>query len=108
MAAAVAISPVSGSITHLSTVCRVTCSGVANNTTTGYDATKYPAEPQVTYYLKLAATGKQTLKSPVFSTNPDGTAEWDNVIIPDAATWTLTVNATADDSVIATASVVVA
>lgn len=107
-AAAVAISPASGSITHLSTACNVSCTSVANNTTTGYDATKYPSEPQVTYYFKLAATGQQTLKSPVFSTNPNGAAEWDSVIIPAAATWTLTVNATSDDSVIATASVVVA
>lgn len=108
MSAAVTITPASGSITHLDTVCHIACSGVSNNDATSYSASVYPTEPQITYYFKLAATGEETLKSNVFSTNPDGTADWLGVIVPAAGTWTLTVNATSDDSVIATASVTVA
>ncbi len=104
MAAAIAAVPTSG--THLSTVFQVNITGASSNTTTGYDPTAYPAEPAVTYYAKFARTGSQTLKSPVFSTNAEGKASWLNVILPDAGTWTLTLNATSDDSVIATASVV--
>ena len=107
MAAAVAISPASGSITHASTVCHVSCTGVPNNDTTAYDATKYPTEPQIAYYFKFARTGSVSIKSPVFSTNAAQTAEWHGVVLPDAGTWTLTVCATADDSVKATTSVVV-
>ena len=47
------------------------------------------------------------LISPVFSTNPGGTAEWHGVTIPAAGTWTLDVIDTSDDSVTATTSVVV-
>lgn len=105
---AVAVTPASGSITHLDTVVRVTCSAAANNTATGYDAAVYPGKPQVGYYFKFAKTGQDSLKSPVFSTNADGVAEWDSVLIPAAGTWTLTLNKSADDTVAATASVVVA
>jgi hypothetical protein len=106
--AAVAISPASGSITAIKTVCRVTCSAVANNTTTGYDPAIYPSEPQVTYYFKLASAGQPTLKSHVFSTNASQVAAWDDVVFPAAGTWTMTINKTSDDSVTATASVTVA
>ena len=102
---AVAADPTSG--VHLSTVFNVTSSAAANNDTTAYDATIYPTEPQIGYYFQFSRTGSQTLKSPVFSTNPDGVGAWYGVIIPDAGTWTLTLNAAADDSVIATTSVVV-
>lgn len=107
MTAAVAIVPASGSITHAQTACEVTATGLTINDSTAYDITKYPTEPAVTYYLRLAATGQQTLKSPVFAPSPAGAAEWHDVIIPAAATWTLTVCKVSDDSVIATASVVV-
>lgn len=106
--AAVAISPASGSITAIKTVCRVTCSAVANNDTSAFSSSIYPTEPQITYYFKLAATGQPTLKSPVLSTNASQVAAWDNVIFPAAGTWTLTINKTSDDSVTATASVTVA
>lgn len=103
--AAVAASPTSG--VHLTTVFDVTCSGVIDNDPTAYDATKTPTEPMLTYYFKFALAGQDSLKSNVFSTNGADVAEWHDVLIPAAGSWTLTVNATADDSVKATATVVV-
>lgn len=102
--AAVAATPASG--VHLNTVFDVACSAIAGNDIASYDAAKYPSSPQITYYFKFALAGSPTLKSPVFSTNAAETAEWHGVILPTAGSWTLTCNATADDSVIATATVV--
>ena len=106
--AAVAVTPASGSITHLNTVVAVTCSAVSNNDATAYSTSIYPTEPQLTYYFKAALSGQDDLVSPVLSTNVDGIAAWYGVIFPAAGTWTVTINDTADDSVVATASVVVA
>ena len=107
MTAAVAVTPASGSITHLVTACRITCTGADNNTATGYSTSNYPESPQVTYYFKWAKTGSDSLKSPVFSTNSAGTAEWNDVIIPAAGSWTLTLNKASDDTVAATTAVTV-
>lgn len=106
--AAVTVTPASGSITHLVTAVQVACSAISNNDATAYDADLYPTEPEIDYYFKFALAGQDNLISPVFSTNPDGTAEWNGVILPAAGTWTLTANLVSDDTVAATASVVVA
>lgn len=108
MSAAVVVTPASGSITHLVTAVNTTCTGATANTTTGYDTTKYPSEPAVVYYFKWALAGQNSLYSPRFSPSESGTAEWNDLIIPAAGTWTVTLNDNADDSVKATASVVVA
>lgn len=100
MSASVSVTPASGSITHLSTVVRVTCDDVPNNTTTGYDPAIYPSSPEVDYYFKFSLTGQDDLVSPVFSTNVDGIAEWNGVIIPAAGTWTLGVYDASDDSTV--------
>jgi hypothetical protein len=108
MAAAVAITPASGSVIHEKSACQISTSGLPDNDTTAYDSTKYPSSPMITYYFQLAATGQPTLKSPVFAPAYDGTAIWPgSVIIPAAGTWTLTVNKVSDGSASATASVVV-
>lgn len=107
--AAVVVTPASGSITHLSTAVRVTCTGVASNTTVGYSTSNYPTEPAVNAFFKFSKTGQDSLKSPVFSTNADGVGEWNGVLIPAAGTWTLDlVNNSDGTTVLATASVVVA
>ena len=106
--ATVTTTPASGSITHLVTAVRVTCDSLANNDATAYDNTIYPTEPQISYYFKFALSGHDDLVSPIFSTNVDGTAEWNDVLLPAAGTWTLTANDASDDSVAATASVIVA
>jgi len=107
MAAAVAISPVSGSITAKLTACQVSCSGVSNNDSGAFDSTKYPTEPQILYYFKLSASGQPTLKSNPFSTNKDGKAEWHNVLFPAAGSWTLDLNKVTGDSNVVTAAVTV-
>jgi len=106
--ATVTITPASGSITAVKTACYVTCATVPNNTVTGYNTANYPGEPQVTYYFKATATGQQTLKSRVFSTNPNGTADWPDVIFPAAGSWTLGVYKTSDDTSVVTTAVTVA
>lgn len=105
--ASVAVTPTSGNITAVVTAVRVTCADVPNNTDTGYDPDNYPASPQVTYYFEFSKAGEDSLRSPVFSTNPDGSAEWNDVLIPAAGTWSLDVRKTSDDSSVANASVVV-
>lgn len=107
--AAVVVTPTSGNITHLDTAVRVTCTSVSSNTTVGYDAANYPGKPAVAAFFKFSKTGQDSLKSPVLSTNADGVAEWNDVIIPAAGTWTLDlVNNSDGTTVLATASVVVA
>jgi hypothetical protein len=103
--AAVAATPTSG--VHLTTAFEVACTAISSNDLTAYNATLYPSSPQLTYYFKFALAGQDSIKSPVFSTNSGSVAEWHNVILPAAGSWTLTINSTADDSVKATATVVV-
>ena len=100
MSASVSVTPASGSITAVVTACVITCDDIPNNTVTGYDPAIYPSSPQVTYYFECSKTGVDSLRSPVFSTNVDGTAAWNGVIFPEAGTWTVGVYATADDSTI--------
>jgi len=111
-AAAVVITPASGSITALTTFCRVTMTDGVDNDTTSWssptDGNDYPTAPAVTYYFKFALTGQDDLISPVFTPASDGTAEWNGVLLPADGSWTLTANLTEDDSVYATATVVVA
>lgn len=103
--AAVAATPTSG--VHLNTAFHVACTAIDSNDLTAYSAALYPSSPELTYYFKFALTGQDSIKSPVFSTNAAALAEWHGVILPVAGSWTLTINSTADDSVKATATVVV-
>lgn len=108
MTAAVAITPTSGHITHGTTACEIVCTDVDSNTSTGYDDDKYPASPAIVAQFKLSKTGQDDLLSPEFTTNAAGDGSWPgSVIFPAAGTWTLDLVDTSDDSVIATASVVV-
>lgn len=109
MSAAVVITPTSGNITALVDACEITCTGVASNTATGYDSTKYPSEPAIVAYFKLSATGEDDLLSPQFSSNAGGDGAWPgSVIFPAAGSWTLDLLDASDDSQIATAGVTVA
>ena len=108
MAAAVVVTPASGSITHLVTAVRVTVTGASSNNSSAYDSAIYPTEPAFKYILRFSKTGQDNLTSPVFTTAADGTAEWNDVILPAAGSWTLALLNTSDDSQVATASVTVA
>ena len=108
MASAVVVTPASGSITHLVTAVNITATGAVPNTATGYDTTAYPSEPALNRYFKCALAGQPTLLSPHFNSNAAGAAEWNSVLFPAAGSWTVTLNFVSDDSVDATATVVVA
>jgi hypothetical protein len=107
MVAALHSIPASGSIEHIVTACEFTATGVASNTSTGYDDDNYPASPAVAYYFSLEKSGSDSLVSPVFVASADGTAEWHDVIPPAAGTWTLHLRKVADDSSAANLSLVV-
>lgn len=107
MSAVVVITPASGSITHLLTVCRITCTGASTNTVTGYDSTAYPQEPAIVAHFRARLAGQSDLVSNTFSASRDGDGAWYDVIFPAAGTWVLTLRDSAD-SQLATANVVVA
>ena len=108
MVAAVHVSPVSGSITHSITAVEVTATGAPANDANAYNILLSPSEPVINYYFKFAKSGQDSLISPEFGPSEAGAAEWHDVIVPAAGTWTLTLNDASDDTVKATASVVVA
>ena len=109
MSAAVAITPTSGNITALVDACEIVATGVASNTSTGYDADNYPASPAIVTYFKLSAAGEDDLVSPLATASSAGDVYWPgSIIFPAAGTWTLDLNDASDDSNIATASVTVA
>jgi hypothetical protein len=90
-------------IEALTTALQIRCDDAPSNTTTGYNTSNYPSEPAVTYYFSIEKTGEDTLRSPVFSTNSEGTGFWDGVILPAAGSWTLYLrNASTDASVAST------
>lgn len=107
MALAVQAVPASGSIIDKTTALRVTATGLSSNTLTGYDNTKYPASPQLVYYFSIEKSGQNSLVSPRFASSSDGKAEWHCPIIPTSGTWSLVLRANADDSSVATTSLVV-
>jgi hypothetical protein len=107
MAAGIVISPTSGNIVHKLTAANISCTEEPNNDTSDFDADNYPTEPEIVYRFRARLAGQNDLLSNPFSTNPDGTAEWPSVLFPAAGSWTLTLRDTADDSQVATTTVVV-
>ena len=93
MAAALAVTPASGSITARSTFVRVDVTG---------------GDKTVRQRIKAELDGEDTLVSHEFEPNSDGLHSWFNVMFPAAGSWTMTLYATSDDSELATASVTVA
>lgn len=102
--AAIAVSPTSG--TAVKTVFNVNVTATAANTSVGYNASNYPASPQVTYRVRCRATGQPDLFSEFFSTGGDQAHTWPSVIFPAAGSWTVTLRDSADNQ-IATTSVVI-
>lgn len=106
MSASISVSPASGSITAKITAANISCAEAPNNTTTGYDPTARPSEPQVSYHFRARKSGSDDLISETFSTNPAGSHTWLGVVFPAAGTWAVTLRDAADAQ-IATANVVV-
>lgn len=89
MAAAVAITPESGSITAVETACRVDVSGAADNDPDTFDAGNSPSMDPIVYFLKATAAGEEDLDSPRFTPSADGDYQWNGLIFPAAGTWSL-------------------
>lgn len=98
-----------------SDVVTVDVAGADQSTLTGYSGTaatagspnQYPASPEVRYYLTFELDGDVLGKSYVFSTDDDGAHTFSGYIFPDSGSWTVRLNAAADDSSIQTQAVTV-
>jgi hypothetical protein len=91
MAAAITITPAAP--TSILDSARIDCTGLDDTTEV---------------YIDVAASGVDDARSQTFVGAADGTGLLFERIFPSPATYTVTVKAAADDSVIATTSVVVA
>lgn len=107
MAAALAITPASGSVTATVSACRIDVTGADQNDDTAYDADKYPASPEIRYYITSELSGVERGRSHVFSPN-GGKHEWNGYIFPEAGSWTLRLKNAATDADVATLAVTVA
>lgn len=107
MAAALAITPASGSITAKVSACRVDVSGADGNDLTAYDANAYPTAPEIRYYITAEESSTEYGRSHVFAPN-GGAHQWDNYIFPHAGSWTMHLRKVSDDSSVANLAVTVA
>lgn len=92
MAAALAVTPASGSITARQTFCRIDVTG---------------GDKTIRQRIKAELAGEDTLVSHEFQPNSDGLHSWFNIMFSAAGSWTLTLYNTDDDSTLATAGVTV-
>lgn len=106
MAAALTITPASGSVVATSSACRIDVSGADGNDSTAYDADLYPTSPEIRYYITAELGGVEMGRSHVFAPN-GGAHTWDNYIFPEAGSWTLRLKKVSDDSDVATLAVTV-
>ena len=97
MAAAVAITPASGSITAKSSACRIDISGASGNDLSSYDEDAYPTSPELRYYITTEEGGVEYGRSHVFAPN-GGAHQWMNYIFPHAGSWTVYLRNVADDT----------
>lgn len=107
MSVEIELDPASGEIENTVTAANITVTGATSNTLTGYDPDEYPASPEYLMYLQCALSGQTTMQSYRFAVNSEGEFTWPSVIFPAAGTWTVTARLDADDSQLASASVVV-
>ena len=106
MAAALAITPASGSVTATVSACRIDVSGADQNDLTAYDANAYPTAPEIRYYITAEEGGVEKGRSHVFSPN-GGKHEWNGYIFPYAGSWTMHLRKVSDDSSVANLAVTV-
>lgn len=107
MAAAISLTPASGSITSRQTIVRVDVTGGSSNDSSTSDSTKYPIEAEIRGYLAFLLGGVEQARSYVFTVSSDGKHSFNNFIFPDSGSWTVNWNKSSDDSQIATAAVTV-
>jgi hypothetical protein len=107
MPAAVAATPVSGSITAKTTVVRFNVTDTDDNDLTAYNNQVYPTSPQLTYYLKFTVGGVEEGRSYVFNVGSDGKHEFNNYIFPSAGSWTVDLCNASTDAQVATLALTV-
>lgn len=106
MAAALSVTPASGSIDAANTLARIDLTGADQNDASAYDAAVYPTEPAFAYRFRARKSGTDDLFSEVFGVNESGGHSWE-VMFPAAGAWTVTLRDTSDDSQVATMAVTV-
>lgn len=107
MAAAMTVTPASGSITATKDVCKINVTGADNNDTAAYDANKYPTSPEIRYYIAFTKGGVELGRSYVFAPATGGTHEFDNYTFPSSGSWTATLRKSSNDSSVATLAITV-
>lgn len=108
MAAAIALTPASGSITSKVTVVRVDVTGATQNDTSAYDTDLYPTSPELRYRLDFVApAGTDDKRSYVFAVNEDGNHTFNSFVFDADGAWDVNLVDVSDDSVVATAAVTV-
>jgi len=105
MTAAIACTPAAP--VAITSACRLDVTGGSENTATGYDNTKYPASPEVRYYLTFEKAAAIVSKSYVFAVGSDGKHSFNNYVFPSAGSWTVRLNDASDDSSVQTQAVTV-
>jgi hypothetical protein len=97
MAAALAITPASGSVVATVSACRIDVSGAEGNDVTQFDADIYPTAPERRYYITAEESSIEYGRSHVFAPN-GGKHEYNGYIFPHAGSWTLHLRNVSDDS----------
>lgn len=97
MAAALAITPASGSVVATVSACRIDVTGAEGSDVSAFDADVYPTAPERRYYITAELGGEEKGRSHVFSPN-GGAHQWNGYIFPEAGSWTLHLRDESDDS----------
>jgi hypothetical protein len=87
-------------VTAKVTAVHISSTALAPNTLTGYNASNYPASPEVTYYFSAESPGQTAGRSQTFAPN-GGKGQWEGWIPPAAGTWTIHVRKVSDNSSVA-------
>lgn len=104
MAITMTATPSSGVATK--TAFRIDVSGVTSLGT--FDANATPRQPEIKYYFEFSEGG--TIKGTSYRWVPDastGKHSWQNIILPDAGTYTISLKKHSDDTTVSSISVVV-
>lgn len=100
MAAAMSARSATGTVVQKLTFAHIQVTGADDNNANGTER-RY-------YILAEAPTAINNLRSHVFSPSFDGKHTWDNVLFPEAGSWTLRLRDVSNDSNVASLSLTVA
>jgi len=89
MAAAITVTPASGSIISKKTVCTFAIAGTEANDVSEFNAAIYPTEPEHRFVLTMVVGGVEVGRTQVFGTTPVGEFQFNGYIFPSAGTYTV-------------------